>query len=174
MSSDNSSLLKPYSLTGRDVYDFYRQNRKKMAKGIDQYNYFVKAVDGIFMVIKEMMLQSEGGVHIAGLGYFCNLKNPREFSRKVKVKNSLIKKKKNYYSYHPLFIPDPEMKMWSMDYTFKESYITELQNSKLEYKLHFNLVNSIRNAEEFAIKKKNHRKVRGEYNYNSSLIQNLD
>lgn len=57
-------------IIGREMYDFYRQKRRKVAKEIDQYKLWVKAVHGILRVLKEMVVENENGVYLEGFGYF--------------------------------------------------------------------------------------------------------
>lgn len=57
-------------IIGREMYDFYRQKRRKVAKEIDQYKLWVKAVHGILRTLKEMVVENENGVYLEGFGYF--------------------------------------------------------------------------------------------------------
>lgn len=57
-------------LINREMYDYYRQNRKKVAKGIDQYKLWVKAMNGMLACLKHLICENENGVYIEGFGYF--------------------------------------------------------------------------------------------------------
>ncbi len=159
------------SLTSREAYDFYRQKRKNIAPGIDEYNLYKKAVSGMFNVIKDMMVESEGGVYIEGLGYFCNIAYPNEW--KTGKGKSLFQKIKKYQYYFPYFIPDVELKGWTLSDAFEEKLERKLNSQEIKYKLHFDLVESMRIANDVATKYKNHRKHKGNFDYRGKLINKL-
>lgn len=127
-------LRREADILSREAYDFYRQERFHCAKGIDQYNYFVKSVSGIFSIIKEMMLNSKGGVYIEGLGYFCFVK----YKNKRRYGKGLIKRKKALY--FPYFFPDSKLKEWTMSDAF--NFDIHLLKAGKEYNLYFNLCDS--------------------------------
>ena len=56
-------------LIDRDMYDYYRANRKKTAKGIDQYKLWVKAINGLLICLKDLVTSNDNGVHIENFGY---------------------------------------------------------------------------------------------------------
>lgn len=135
------NLLLYRSLIDREVYDYYRENRRRQSKTIDQYNYFVKAVEGLFRVISEMIAQSEGGVYIEGLGYFCCIK-------KV-VKNrseSLTLRGRKKISYVPFFFPDKAFEDWRMEGTFKFFLKNKIKEAKVKHNIYFDVCESYREA----------------------------
>ena len=99
-----------YELLDREFYDFYREHRKYKSKGIDQYNYFVKCVNGIFETIYSTLKETDGGVYIYNFGYFHFIKS-RKKRRKKKETNILKKYKKEYY-YRLWFTPDKGLTDW--------------------------------------------------------------
>ncbi len=124
IKQESKYFLEIETLMSRDFYDFYRKERNHMALAIDQYNYFVKAVNGILLTIIKTAVHTRGGVHIKGMGYFCHVrtkikrKNPRE-------KNPLKKVQKKY-SYVLHFIPDKDLKEWYID--FNHNFYKQLDN----------------------------------------------
>lgn len=55
-------------VVGKDFYDFYRKNRKKPSKIINQQTYFEKAIGGLMEELRVMITETEHGVHLKGLG----------------------------------------------------------------------------------------------------------
>lgn len=159
------------SLLSREAYDFYRAKRKKTAKGIDEYNLYKKAISGLFNVVGNMMVESEGGVYIEGFGYLCNIAYPNKW--KDGKGKSLFQKIKKYQYYFPYFYPDVELKGWTMSDSFESKLERKLNAQDIKYKLHFDLVGTMRIANDYSKKARNHRKVRGEFKYNSRLIKKL-
>ncbi len=160
------------TLTSREAYDFYREKRKKVAPGINEYNLYKKAVEGLFIVVKDMMVESEGGVYIDGLGYFCNIAYPNKW--KDGKGKSLFQKIKKYQYYFPYFVPDVELKGWTISDAFEEKLERKLNAQDIKYKLHFDLVDTIRIANDYSKKSVNSRKHRGEFDYRSQLIKKLN
>ena len=160
------------SIDSREAYEFYRQKRKRTAEGINEYNLYKKAVSGLFNVIYNMMVESEGGVYIDGIGYFCNIAYPNMW--KDGKGKSLFQKIKKYQYYFPYFVPDVELKGWTLSDAFEEKLERKLNAQSIEYKLHFDLVDTIRIANDYSKKSVNHRKHKGEFNYRSQLIKKLN
>ena len=164
MDTSDFKFLKEVDLTDRVVYDFYRQNRREVAKGINQYNYFSKAVEGLLFVLQGMIAESEGGVYIEGLGYFACVKNKSK--RKLSNPKSLLDRGKKYQPYFPYFFPDNELSDWTMSETFVLKLRNRIGSNKIQRKLHFDLCQSIRIADDFAKKKNNHREnTNGEFKF---------
>jgi hypothetical protein len=161
------------TLTSREAYDFYRLKRKKVAIGINDYNLYKKAIEGLFIVIKDMMVESEGGVYVDGLGYLCNIAYPKEWKSGSK-KGSLFQRIKKYQYYFPYLIPDIELKDWSMSDSFEDKLERKLNLQDIKYKLHFDIVKTIRVAHDYSKKSVDHRKIRGEFNYRGQLIKKLN
>ena len=67
-----STKKKDYleDIMSREFYDFYRKNRRKPSKTIDQYNYFEKAINGMVQELRSMLEDIDTGVHLKGLGVF--------------------------------------------------------------------------------------------------------
>lgn len=80
-------------LINRDMYDYYRANRKKVAKEIDQYKLWVKAMNGLLIVLKRMVCENENGVYIQGFGYIRAEKNSK-FKKRISI---LKKEERNRY-----------------------------------------------------------------------------
>jgi hypothetical protein len=118
----------------RDLYELYKQKRKKVAKEIDQYKLFEKVVSGIFSCLMQMIKDSENGVYIKGLGYFFHNKS----DKKVKGKREpFIKRIKKRYVYHADFYPDDSLEGWYITYTNNTNY------NKKEYSVYFDVVKSM-------------------------------
>jgi len=133
------------TLTDRKAYDFFKKNRKRKCKGINQYNLFVKAVSGIFYEIKRQLVNSEGGVYIEGVGYFCNILSKPKV-RKIRSPKKLADFKKDHY-YFPVFFPIDRFKMWSMDYTFSFHTEKAIRWNK-RYKCHLSIIKSLQNKKQ--------------------------
>lgn len=56
------------NLMSREFYDFYRKSRRKPSKVIDQYNYFEKAFGGMIGELRQMLTETDTGIHLKGLG----------------------------------------------------------------------------------------------------------
>ena len=130
------------SLVDRDAYEFYKQNRRRVSPGINEYNLYKKTVRGLFAELARMLSSAQGGIYIAGLGYFCYVVSP---TKRKKRKGSLMQRLKKKYVYTPYFFPDEDFKDFTMDGAFyrmlhKRKYQDEA------YKLHFDLCESHREA----------------------------
>lgn len=133
------------SLFTREAYDYYRQYRHHCVKGIDQYNYYLKSIEGIFRIIEQMMIESEGGIYIEGLGYFCFLKSKNKFKLRGNIKvNKYIKKREKHKYYPYLFLESP-FEGWTMSGTFKTAICAPSGENK---KLHFDLCESYTQAKK--------------------------
>jgi hypothetical protein len=162
------------TLTSREAYDFYREKRKKVAPGINEYNLYKKAIEGLFTVVKDMMVESEGGVYLEGLGYLCMIAYPKEWKRGNIKSKSLFQKLKKQQYYFPYFIPDVELKGWTMSDAFEEKLERKANAQDIKYKLHFDLVDTLRLANDYANKSVNYRKGKGEFDYRGQLIKKLN
>lgn len=144
----DNHFRRKVNLTSRDCYDFYRANRRSCPKGINQFLLFEKAVEGLFMVMQDMLVQSESGVYITGLGYFANTK----VKSKSKKGKSLLLRAKTRYTHLPYFFPDEPFKDWTMNGTAKTIIKSKLRGSGIKYKLRFDLIKSLSEAQLFAQK----------------------
>lgn len=168
----NKNFPDSQSLLSREAYDFYRAKRKRAVSSINEYNLYKKTISGLFNVVSDMMVQSEGGVYIEGFGYLCNIAYPNLW--KDGKGKSLFQRIKKYQYYFPYFIPDVELKNWTMSDAFENKLERKLNAQDIKYKLHFDLVDTIRIANDYSKKARNHRKVRGEFDYRSKLIKKLN
>lgn len=168
----NKNFSDSQSLLSREAYDFYRAKRKRAVSSINEYNLYKKTISGLFNVVSDMMVQSEGGVYIEGFGYLCNIAYPNLW--KDGKGKSLFQRIKKYQYYFPYFIPDVELKDWTMSDAFENKLERKLNAQDIKYKLHFDLVDTIRIANDYSKKARNHRKVRGEFDYRSKLIKKLN
>jgi hypothetical protein len=128
----------------REFYNLYKQNRRKTAREIDQYKLFVKAVNGLLITMRDIIEESEGGLHILGIGYFANRKTNKK--RKKVGATGFFKRQKREYSYKLDFFPDKQLKDWYITYSQTVSKRERLKR----YYLHFDLIESYHNARLFA------------------------
>ena len=140
--SQECRFLEEEKLICREFYDFYRKHRRKVAKGIDQYKLFEKAIAGLTTAIRNTAEQTEGGVDIKGFAYFCHIKD--ENKRVNPTEKSFFKRRIKKYYYHYWFFPEEWLKGW---------YI-ELNNNvpdyyKREHKLQFEAIQSHYDAVRF-------------------------
>lgn len=104
-------FLEKEKLINRDFYEFYRNHRKKVAKEIDQYNYFVKAVGGILLMVREQAYKREFGVYIENFGHFCFIRGKK--AKKNPFEKNPLKKSKKSFIWQHWFIPESEeLKDW--------------------------------------------------------------
>lgn len=136
MSKDK--FLNYTSLLDREVYDFYRENRYRTADGINDYNLYKKAVGGLFELLGRMIKESEGGVYIENLGYFCYIIDYKKTKKIVtEIKNLPLRERyKKKYKYFPYFFPDDSLE------DFTASKTLTLFNTTKKRKLHFDICES--------------------------------
>ncbi len=118
------------------------------------------------------MVESEGGVYLEGLGYFCNIAYPNLW--KDGQGKSLFQKLRKYQYYFPYFIPDYELRGWTMSDAFEDKLERKLNAQTIKYKLHFDLVDTMRLALDYTKKSVNSRKHKGEFDYRGQLIKKLN
>lgn len=135
---NKDSFFNYTSLLDREVYDFYRENRYRAANGINDYNLYKKAVGGLFELLRKMVMESEGGVYIENLGYFCYIiSNKKSRKRITEIKNIPLREKyKKKYTYFPYFFPDENLEDFTASKTLK------LLNTTKKRKLHFDICES--------------------------------
>lgn len=112
-------------LINREIYDYYRAHRTKVAKGIDQYKLWVKAVNGLMMTLKELVITNENGVYIEGFGYI-----RAEKTGHSKKRVSILRKKDR--PFHTIKFTPFDLRMER--YNFTTGRIHYDLNSDLEYK----------------------------------------
>ena len=144
-------------LVDREFYDFYRKNRRKVAKGINQYNLFEKVADGLLRELKKLTILSEGGVHLKYFGYFCYIKYKNKYNNRFE-KNPL-KKFKKQNTFHIWFYPEEELRDWYLDSSNNTCLNKKLNNYhfaldaiKTKYELeefHSKIVNTDNNQYKF-------------------------
>lgn len=89
------------NIIGRELYDFYRKNRRKPSKVIDEYAYFIKAMHGMLQELRQMMRETDNGVHLRGFGVL--YKKPfGEYMKKM----SIFTHKKAYRKTIEFFLED--------------------------------------------------------------------
>ena len=104
---------------GREFNEFYKKERRKPSKIIDQYNYFEKAVHGMLSELKQMMVESENGVHLKGFGVL--YKKPFGI---LMHKISLFAQKKKYRRLVDFYLED--------DFLRREYLIAEIASRQYE------------------------------------------
>lgn len=142
MESNRLSFLNYVSLQDREVYEFYKAHRYRVAPGINDFNLFKKAVAGFFELMANYIKESEGGVYIENLGYFCYIISPKK-KLPVKIKNtnlSLLERYKKLYNYSPYFFPDEQLSNFTASRT-----LIFLPTTKKK-KLHFDICQSKKNG----------------------------
>jgi hypothetical protein len=107
------------------MYDYYRNNRKKVAKEIDQYKLWVKAVNGLLCCLKEMVIENENGVYIEGFGYIF-AEEVSTYKRRIS-----ILKKEEKIRHKIRFISDN--KLIKKRYKFSVGRVHHILDSKLKY-----------------------------------------
>lgn len=141
LKDSKEKFIKSLDLTTREAYNFYREHRKSPSKAIDQYNYYVKAIRGLITTLEDMLVESEGGVYIDQLGYFCNLYlgtaivDREMVGYKFSRQNRYVK----VHKYTPYFKAHKDFEGWMMDRTFSQKYRLKLRESKINYKLNFDI-----------------------------------
>lgn len=168
------NFINSVSLESREAYNFYKEKRKRAVKGINEYNLYRKAISGLFTVVKDMMVESQGGVYLEGLGYFCNVAYPTEWKGGNIKSKSLFQKLRKYQYYFPHFVPDVEFKDWTMSDSFEEKLKRKLNSQEIKYKLHFDLVDTMRIAHDYTKKSVDSRKHKGDFDYRGQLIKKLN
>lgn len=135
------------SLKDKEFYEYYKKNRKKVSKGIERYTDWSRAVGRILVSIRNLLIESEGGVYVENLGYFAVFKTYRKTdkSRKDGTIDSLIKN----YRYYPYFFGETGkncFKNWFMAMTFAQDVLvkTKEQIEKgFKYKLHLSIIKGL-------------------------------
>jgi hypothetical protein len=134
---ETNKFLEVENLMSRDFYNYYRENRAYVAKGINQQMLFDKAVGGLLQTLGEIMRESEGGIHIKDFGYFCHVKSANK--RKVKERNILANDRYEY-EYTPWFFPEDHVGDW---YFHKDVKVFPRVYQKLDkYGLYFDAIKS--------------------------------
>lgn len=148
---DQTLFLKYKDLSSRESYEYYKQHRKKVCKGIDQYNNFERAVNAIFKLIKKTLLENEQGVCIKDLGYFCMLRTKERKKIYAPYMKSILKQHTLRYKYKPFLFPDVMYKEWHMEYAFGNNIYYQLSKigTEKEYRLHKILCDSLIIMEDF-------------------------
>lgn len=152
-----STSKKPTKISGahdilnRDFYELYKNTRRKPSKVIDQYNYFIKAVNGLLLTLKHLILENKNGVYISGLGYFCI-----EEKRKIRARKRGSLFKSDKFSRRLLFIPDSNFEKWYI--TTEHDLKKQANISKIKYEANIELMESVKYQEMSIIKEHNLKK----------------
>lgn len=158
VSREHKNFLEVEELITREFYDFYRQNRKKVAEGINEYNLFKKAVGGLLLSLKHIAQNTEGGIHIRGVGYFCHVKSQRKGLKHPADKSFFKRIKKGYY-YIFWFFPDEKFNGWYLE----QCPDIRRRKKKIEYKLYFSAIKAHYSAQDYS--KKLYKKIKNIYKY---------
>lgn len=132
-------FLETEDLICREFYEYYKKNRSKPSKVIDQYNYFVKAVNGVLSLMMNMNAEIQGGLFIRDFGYFCYVK--RKEKRRNPQEKSPLKKFIKRDSYSFWFYPEDGYRDWILLSNFyqetkkRNDYKFLFQEIKLYYEL---------------------------------------
>lgn len=127
------------NIMGREFYDFYRKTRKKPSPRINQYNYFEKAVNGMFIELRKMIQETEYGVHLAGLGVLYKkpfgqyYKKLSIFTHKKMNKKSINFYLENNFLRHQYLITNTQQTK-SSDKEFEDKSVAILLHRKLKLK----------------------------------------
>lgn len=143
-------------ISSREAYEYYRENRKITSKTINQYNYYKKAVVGIFAVIRDLLSKNEEGVCIRDLGYFCMLRSKdKKNVMNIYHYNSILKKRVRKYTYRPYYFPDVMYEGWHIEgaFTFDIPHFRE----EIQYKIRKTVCDSVIVMEDFVLRAKNNR-----------------
>jgi hypothetical protein len=131
-------------LINRDFYNLYRERRRTTAREIDQYKLFEKAVNGLLITMRNIIEESEGGLYIQGIGYFCHKKSDTKSKATGSV--SFFKRQNKKYKYSLTFFPDKQLKDWHITY----NKVVSKKEKRDKYYIHFDLIESYYNAKIFA------------------------
>lgn len=146
-------FIKYQDISSRESYEYYKKNRKSVAKGINQYNLFRKRVEGLFNLIANKLTETEHGICIRDLGYFCILRTEHKVKKDVPIYHkSILRSKRRDYNYKPIWFQDVMYNGWYMHNSFAPSVYKRISYSSLEYKIHKILCEGMIVAEDFAEK----------------------
>lgn len=149
----------------REAYEFFKENRNKPIKAIDDFQKFKRGVQRIFMLIADNIVKEEEGVYIPRLGYFTNIPLAED-----RLKTSLLMKK---IRYGLMFFPDCEIYPWTMDKTAFFKVTSEMNMTRNKYKTLFSLTETHRLFADSARKLYNTREKNYNYNPKFNYIDEL-
>lgn len=150
-------FLEYKDISSKEAYEFYKENRKTVVKGISRYSCFKKAVEGMVSTLTKMIIENENGVCIRDLGYFCMIKNKNKTRFINLQETSLLKRRGEKQTYTPYLFFDIMYEGWYMEHTFSKGFKQYLQKSKKTYKMHKQVCDSLIVNEDFVkrMKEKN-------------------
>lgn len=128
-------------ITGREFYDFYRENRRRAVPWLKDHTLFRRTIGAMIREIADMMIEADGGVYLEGLGYFGVIMSPKKSRKRLSIFNTFknnyesIKKK---YRYSPYFFGDIDRRNfrdWSMSSSFNLQFLKKVRKSKTKYYL---------------------------------------
>jgi len=146
-SQEHKRIIKAEKLICREFYEYYREHRTKVCKGINDYNLFKKAVSGLLSVIRRKASEVEGGVHIKKLGYFRYVQSKNERKKRKKTKSFFEKtvKYKNYFFYISL---DEKFDGWQ----YSPKLMCDMHKKNIEYKNHIKAIRSFYEMETISVR----------------------
>lgn len=137
-------LFKEYrTLLDREAYEFYRQNRRRVSPGINEYNLYKKTVRGLFAELARMISSAQGGVYITDLGYFCYIALPKKKRRGRG--SSILQRFEKKAVFTPYFFPDENFKEFTMHGAFYRMLYDRRHTDEV-YKLHFDICEAHKEA----------------------------
>lgn len=136
--TETKYFLELHELIDREFYDFYREHRTHQALAIDQYNYFEKAVGGMLKSLKKLTVETNGGVHIKGLGYFCHVRS--KVKRRYTGEKNPLKKHIKRYTHYLWFYPEEDLRDWYLEpitliYPQLKQYYVTPESAQMKYDL---------------------------------------
>lgn len=144
---DNCGLLEVEELVCREFYEYYKENRTKVAQGINDFNLFKKAIGGLLTTINKLAVKTEGGLYLQGIGYFAHVLSTYETASALYSK-SFFKRLERDKFYFMWFFPDKRFKGW-----FLERRGTKLNQKKLDnYNIHFEAIKAYYESKAYSAK----------------------
>lgn len=146
------------SLKDREFYEYYKKNRKSVSKGVERYADWSRAVARLMLSIKDLMIETEGGVFVEKLGYFAIFKTYKKTDKKKK--NGSLSTYIKDYRYYPYFfgeVSNPIFKGWFMSMMFTPETIKDIKEQLqkgFKYQLHLTTVKSLIKANKETRKSK--------------------
>lgn len=113
-------------LLTREFYEYYRKNRKKPSKVIDQYRYFTKAISGLLLELRKEIIKSKNGLYLQDFAYISY--NGKTQKRRDKTKTILHKKIELPWrglEFYQLFDCKDQWRIWNYSIT---DYIKKIED----------------------------------------------
>lgn len=126
-----------YPMVDREMYDYYRKNRRTVSKGLNQFMLWEKAIKGVMKLMKKHLIKNEEGIYIEGFGYFYFAPT---LERRKRV--SLLKYKMRTGRRVRCILEDNRLKD---KYIFNTGNITIHPDTSVEYKENYDYIKYIEN-----------------------------